>query len=85
MTQHWVYSTELFERATIRRMASHFENLLRQALSQPNSRLRAIDMQSEEEKVQREHETRERKQSQRKKLMSAEPKAVPLPGASDQK
>ena len=33
--QNWVYSTELFERSTILRMAAHFENLLRNAVSTP--------------------------------------------------
>src|SRR6266536_3814225 len=34
MIAHWVYSTELFERSTILRMAGHFENLLRHAVTQ---------------------------------------------------
>jgi non-ribosomal peptide synthetase component F len=74
----WLYSTELFERTTVRRMAAQFENLLRDALSKPDSRLSALEIVSEEEKRRREEETRERKQVQRRKLMSVEPKAVDL-------
>jgi non-ribosomal peptide synthetase component F len=78
MLQEWLYSTELFERSTILRMAAHFENLLRNALSDPESRLSALEMRSESEKQQLEREKTARKQSHRKKLVSAEPKAVSL-------
>ncbi|HEY8670092.1 MAG TPA: condensation domain-containing protein, partial [Terriglobales bacterium] len=78
LIQDWLYSTELFERSTIFRMAAHFENLLRHALSHPDTRLSALEMRSEVEKSQIETEKAERKQSQRKKLMSVEPKAVSL-------
>jgi hypothetical protein len=80
VVQNWVYSTELFERTTIVRMASHFENLLRHAIVIPDTRLSELEMLSEKEKQQREAETTERKQSQRKKLMAVEPKAVNLAG-----
>jgi non-ribosomal peptide synthetase component F len=76
--QNWVYSTELFERSTILRMASHFENLLRNAIATPDMRLSGLEMLSEKDKQQRETEKAERKQSQRKKLMAVEPKAVSL-------
>jgi non-ribosomal peptide synthetase component F len=82
VTEDWLYSTELFDRSTIVRMAKHFENLLRHAVSQPEARLSALDMLSEEEKQQREKERTENKLSQRKKLISAAPKAVNLAGAS---
>ncbi len=78
VVQNWVYSTELFERDTILRMASHFENLLRHAVSMPDTRLSGLEMMSEKERKQREAERTERKQSQRKKLMAVEPKAVNL-------
>ena len=80
----WLYSTELFERTTIRRMAAQFENLLRDALSKPDSRLSALEIVSEEEKRRREEETRERKQLQRRKLRSVEPKAVDLGAATSE-
>jgi non-ribosomal peptide synthetase component F len=77
-TGQWLYSTDLFERTTILRMAAHFEHLLRHAVSNPDTRLSALEMMSEEEKHQRGAEKKERKQSQLKKLMTLEPKAVSL-------
>jgi acyl carrier protein len=85
MFQDWLYSTELFDRSTILRMASHFENLLGLAVSNPDTRLSALEMRSSEEIQQLQKEKTERKQSQRKKLMAVEPKAVPLQSASPKK
>ena len=79
LTGNWLYSTDLFERATILRMASHFETLLRSAVADPDARLSALEVLSEEEKRQRGAEKKQRKQSQLKKLMNVEPKAVSLP------
>jgi len=78
MGQNWVYSTELFERGTILRMASHFENLLRHAVAMPDTRLSGLEVLSEKENQQREVERTERQQSRREKLRAAEPKAVKL-------
>jgi amino acid adenylation domain-containing protein len=75
---HWVYSTELFERETILRMASHFETLLGHAILQSDSRLSQLEIYSPEEKQQREQEKKQRKQSQRKKLMAIQPKSMQL-------
>ena len=83
--QNWVYSTELFERSTILRMASHFENLLRNSVANPDTRLSALEILSEQEKQQQEAEKSARKQSQRKKLMAVEPKAVNLAGEASGK
>ena len=85
MIQDWLYSTELFEKSTILRMATHFENLLRNALSRPETRLSALEIYSEQEKLQLEAEKKERKQSQRKKLMAVQPKAVNLAGVATEK
>ena len=75
---HWVYSTELFERKTILRIASHFATLLGHAIEQPDTRLSALEIYSAEEKQEREREKTERKQSQRKKLMALQPKSMQL-------
>jgi len=83
--QNWVYSTELFERDTILRMASHFENLLRNAMASPDTRLSGLEMLSEKEKQRLETEKAQRKKSQRKKLMAVEPKAVTLAGERSDK
>jgi amino acid adenylation domain-containing protein len=80
LVANWLYSTELFERATVLRMAARFENLLGHGLSNPDARLSELELLSEEEKRRREKETSERKQLQRRKLMSVEPKAVNLGG-----
>ena len=76
----WLYSTDLFDRSTILRMAGHFETFLRNALADPDARLSALEIMSEEEKQQRGAEKKQRKQSQLKKLLAVEPKAVVLPG-----
>ncbi len=76
MFQDWVYSTELFDRSTVLRMASHFENLLCHAVAQPDTRLSALEMRDAQEKQQLEEEKIDRSRTQRKKLMSVKPKAV---------
>jgi non-ribosomal peptide synthetase component F len=81
----WLYSTDLFDRETILRMASHFETFLRNALAAPDARLSAIELFSEEEKQQRGVEKKQRKQSQLKKLLTVEPKAVTLPHSGGDK
>jgi amino acid adenylation domain-containing protein len=45
------YSTDLFEALTIRRMLTHFVNLLRSVAAQPDNRLGALEFLSEEEKI----------------------------------
>ena len=78
LTGNWLYSTDLFDRETILRMAGHFARLLQSAVAQPDARLSALEMLTEDEKHQRGSQTKERKQSQLKKLMTIEPKAVSL-------
>ena len=78
MVQDWLYSTELFERETILRLAGQFETLLRNAVPKPETRLGSLEILSEQEKRELEKEKDARKQSQRKKLMAVEPKAVKL-------
>jgi non-ribosomal peptide synthetase component F len=75
---HWVYSTDLFDRSTILRMAAHFETLLRSATSAPETRIGALELFTESEKQERGAETQQRKKSQLKKLMAVDPKAVSL-------
>ena len=75
---YWVYSTELFERATIQRMLLHFGNLLQGAVAQPDTRLSALSMLTSEEVEQQEVERKKRKQSQFGKLKATAPEAVGL-------
>ena len=74
----WLYSADLFEAATIRRMAGHYENLLRSILAQPECRIGALEFMSESEKQQRAREAEARKTSQLKKILTVQPKAVSL-------
>jgi len=78
MFQDWLYSSELFDRKTILRMAGNFETLLRDALSHPEKRVSDLEFQSLGEKQQLESERNARKQAQRKKLGTAQPKAIQL-------
>jgi amino acid adenylation domain-containing protein len=82
LTGNWLYSTDLFERASILRMAGHFETLLRNAIAEPDIRLQSLEFLSKEEREQLGAEKKERKQSQLKKLMSVEPKAISLAAGS---
>ena len=74
----WLYSSDLFEKSTILRMAGHFETLLRNVVAQPQTRLSALEILSENEKQQRDTEQKQRKQSRLKQLMTLEPTAVNL-------
>jgi non-ribosomal peptide synthetase component F len=74
----WLYSTDLFERTTILRMAKHFETLLSDAIASPENRLSALSFRSEQEQRHSDEQKKERKQSQLKKLMTLEPKAASL-------
>jgi len=78
MVQDWLYSTELFERETILRLAAQFENVLRHAVLRPETRLGSLEMLNQDQKRALEKEKDARKQSQRQKLMAVEPKTVKL-------
>lgn len=75
---NWVYRTDLFEAATVTRMTRHFETLLESIVAQPDARLSALDMLTESEKRQQAVETKEREESQIRKLKSARRKTVNL-------
>ena len=74
----WLYSTDLFDPATIQRMARHFETLLGAAVRAPESRLNSLEMLTAAEQQMQGTAKQERKQSQMKKLMNVAPKAVTL-------
>ncbi len=79
LISHWLYSTDLFDKSTILRMANNFITLLANALNQPEARLSALEILSEQEKQQRDQDKKQHKKSQMKKLLTSEPKAVTLP------
>jgi amino acid adenylation domain-containing protein len=80
---YWVYSTELFERATILRMKGHFGNLIEAATVNPDARLASLAMLSAEEVAKQEAEKQARKQVQSRKLKMAAPTAIGLAGKSE--
>ena len=80
LTTYWIYSTDLFDAATIHKMARHFEALLANAVADPDLRISAIQYLSDEEVQAREAEKAQGKQSRLKKLLVAEPKNVQLQG-----
>jgi len=81
---YWVYSTELFEESTIRRMIGHYEKLLCSIVAQPDSRISGLTFLTQAEQEQLEIARKQRRESQRLKLKKLEPKAVSLSsGKSD--
>jgi len=73
---YWVYRTDLFDRSTILRMARQYENLLRCAASQPDTRIGSLEILSEEEKQKSEQERKTQKRMQASRLMATVPKSV---------
>jgi hypothetical protein len=59
-------------------MASHFETILRNGLSQPATRLSTLEMFSPKEKEELEKARTERKDSRRRQLKAVKPKGVRL-------
>lgn len=77
---YWVYSTELFEQATILRMLRHFTNLLDSVVTQPDTRMAFLAMLSADELAAEEEQKKKRKQSQLGKLKATAPSAVGITG-----
>jgi amino acid adenylation domain-containing protein len=73
---YWVYSTELFDSQTILKMAGHFATLLAEAVRQPDERLSALEMLSQEEKQRQEEDRKRRKQGHMKMLRAVAPESV---------
>jgi alpha-ketoglutarate-dependent taurine dioxygenase len=74
----WKYNPDLFEAATITRMARHFEGLLASALKQPGGTLSALVEELNETERREAMNTQERQQSKLKKLGSIKRKAISL-------
>lgn len=73
----WMYKPDLFDAATITRLANHFKTLLEIVVAEPDTRLSAlIAPLAEADKQQRVVEKGGRMESKFKKLMNVEPKAV---------
>jgi alpha-ketoglutarate-dependent taurine dioxygenase len=76
ITGAWVYSTDLFDAASIARMSRHFENLLEAVVADPDGRLETFEMLTETERKRLAAEKMERRRSQLGKLMSVRRKAL---------
>ncbi len=70
------YNTDLFDATTIARMLRHLERVLSSAAAQPEARIGALNMLTEEEIKRQEAERMTRQESKLKKLTSIKPKAV---------
>lgn len=74
----WRYSTELFTESAIALMASHFETLLTNIVSQPNARINALKMLNEDEIKQQAMQKNKRKAFNREQLFKAAPTTINL-------
>jgi acyl transferase domain-containing protein/acyl carrier protein len=72
----WNYNTSLFDESTIARLQRHFETLLQSIVENPETRLDALDMLSQEER--REQATRHKTQeaAKHKRLLNIKPQAI---------
>ncbi len=78
LAMNWVYSTDLFEEASIRKMAAGYCRLLHSIVAQPEARILDLETRTEEEMQRQAVEQQQRKEIKLKKLKSAAPKAVKL-------
>jgi amino acid adenylation domain-containing protein len=72
------YSTDLFEHGTIARMIGHFINLLRSVLSEPGTRLSALEMFSAAELEERAMENKRTQSEKFKRLRATKPRSLSL-------
>lgn len=63
------YNTDLFDQAAIERMMRQYAALLRSAVSQPDARLNALELLSDEERQQRLLATQNREEAARRRFM----------------
>jgi len=80
LTGTFEYNADLFDAATITRMASHFETLLESIAARPDARLSELcETLIEDEKKQRIVEKKEREESNFRKFKNIKPKVVNVP------
>jgi non-ribosomal peptide synthetase component F len=72
----WYYNTDLFEEERIRRLAGHYEKLMESAVAQPETRISALEMLTDEEKKQQIMEEQGLLESNVKMLKTARRKSV---------
>ena len=74
----WIYNTDLFDAATVARMAGHFETLLSSVSKSPDEQLGALEIYTGAEKEMRLLEKSKREESNLKKLKSLRRSGVNL-------
>lgn len=74
----WTYRVELFEVATVERLARSFETLLASIVANPGARLSTLEIRSREEKQVEQEQEQRRKLLQRRLLKTVQPKPVRL-------
>ena len=72
----WTYSTDLFDAPAIRRMQSHYEQLLYAAAAQPSTLIDNLEMRTDAEKNQRQRREQELTGLSYKKFIDVKPKPV---------
>ncbi|HEX8921441.1 MAG TPA: condensation domain-containing protein, partial [Pyrinomonadaceae bacterium] len=72
----WYYNTDLFSAERMQRMAARYEKLLASAVAEPEARVSALDILSDEEKSQRVAQRKQREVSNIEKLRSSKRQTV---------
>jgi len=78
MGARWVYSTDLFEEATILRMHGHFETLLSSIVARPDAPLDELEILSEAERAQQATSRTAREKFNYSRFRSVKPRAIPI-------
>jgi hybrid polyketide synthase / nonribosomal peptide synthetase FtdB len=78
LQETWTFSTDLFAEATIVRMSSHLEELLRQIVARPEIRLGDLEMLTEQEREQQDMEREQRQSLETSTLRRIRRRAVDL-------
>jgi len=77
----WRYNTDLFGREEVERLQGQYEALLQHIVSQPDARLRSLEMSSEAEKNKQLTEEKKLEETSLKKLMALKRKPLSSNGA----
>jgi non-ribosomal peptide synthetase component F len=72
------YSRDLFDAATIRRMLDHFATLLRSIVTQPEARIKKLEMLTEAEKQERAMNEIQQEEAALQKLVTARRRSIKL-------
>jgi hypothetical protein len=76
LTASWTFNTDLFTPETIARLQARFETLLSSIVKEPETRLLALEIFSDDEKQQAENRQQEWEESNVRKLMSVKRRPV---------